>query len=224
MDFQLLQSRLIAHIKARVRNGDGTERSLARLSGISQSHMHNVLKGARIFSPEFADQVLNRLHIDLLDLVESAEAADMPRAPSAQQPLYRTVALLGGYIGPEHPYPLGRNASGGYPFLQDDLQGLESPVAARLAPDPCMADLFTGGAVVLLDRSEARSSDPEEGYYALDMGGQGAIRLVKPGIRRLYLLGRDAGDDPQKWPSIALPNRSLLQLIKGRVKLVVRRA
>jgi hypothetical protein len=55
MDFQLLQIRLIAHIKARVRNGDGTERSLARLSGISQPHMHNVLKGARVFSPELAE-------------------------------------------------------------------------------------------------------------------------------------------------------------------------
>ena len=67
MDFRLLQIRLIAHIKARVRNGDGTERSLARLSGISQPHMHNVLKGARVFSPELADQVLRRLRIDLLD-------------------------------------------------------------------------------------------------------------------------------------------------------------
>jgi hypothetical protein len=77
--------------------------------------------------------------------------------------------------------------------------------------------------VVLLDRSEARRGSPDEGYYALDLGGQSAIRRVRPGARRLYLLGRDAGEDAQKWPSVALPDRSLLQLIKGRVCLVVRR-
>jgi hypothetical protein len=224
MDFQLLQIRLIAHIKARVRNGDGTERSLARLSGISQPHMHNVLKGARVFSPELADQVLKRLRIDLLDLLEGREAGDIPRRASQEQPLHRTVGLLDGYIGPEHPYPAAVSGHGGYPFLPEDLQGLESPVAARLAPDPRMAELFSGGAVVLLDRSEARRGNPEEGYYALDLGGgQSGIRLVRPGIQCLYLLGRDAGEDRQRWPSVALPDGGLLRLIKGRVSLVVRR-
>jgi hypothetical protein len=222
VDFQLLQIRLIAHIKARVRNGEGTERGLARLSGISQPHMHNVLKGARVFSPELADQVLKRLRIDLLDLLEGSDAGDIPCRVPREQPLHRTVALLDGYIGPEHPYPSAGSGHGGYPFLPDDLQGLESPVAARLAPDPRMAELFTGGAVVLLDRSETRCGNPDEGYYALDLGGQSGIRLVRPGPRRLYLLGRDAGEDPQKWPFVALPDRGLLQLIKGRVSLVVR--
>jgi hypothetical protein len=223
VDFRLLQIRLIAHIKARVRNGDGTERSLARLSGISQPHMHNVLKGARVFSPELADQVLRRLRIDLLDLLEANEPGDTPRRASGEQPLHRTVALLDGYIGPQHPYPAAGSGHGGYPFLPGDLEGLESPVAARLGPDPRMAELFSDGAVVLLDRSEARCGNPDEGYYALDLGGQSGIRLVRPGTRRLYLLGRDAGEDPQKWPSVALPDRGLLQLIKGRVSLVVRR-
>jgi transcriptional regulator with XRE-family HTH domain len=222
VDFQLLQIRLIAHIKARVRNGDGTERSLARLSGISQPHMHNVLKGVRVFSPELADQILRRLRIDLLDLLEGNEAGNIPRRASREEPLYRTVALLDGFIGPEYPYPAA-SGHGGYPFLEDDLKGLESPVAARLAPDPRMAEPFGGDAVVLLDRSEARRGSPDEGYYALDLGGQSGIRRVRPGTRSLYLLGRDAGEDSQKWPSVALPHRSLLQLIKGRVCLVVRR-
>jgi hypothetical protein len=223
VDFQLLQIRLIAHIKARVRNGEGTERSLARLSGISQPHMHNVLKGARIFSPEMADQVLRRLRIDLLDLLEGGDADSISSRAPREEPLHRTVALLDGYIGPQHPYPAAGSGHDGYPFLPDDLKGLESPVAARLAPDPCMAELFSGGAVVLLDRSETRRGNPDEGYYALDLGGQSGIRLVRPGVRRLYLLGRDAGEDPQKWPSISLPDRGLLKLIKGRVSLLVRR-
>ena len=126
MNFQLLQIRLIAHIKARVRNGEGTERGLARLAGISQPHMHNVLKGARVLSPELADQVLRRLRIDLLDLLEGNEGGDVPRRAPRDQPLHRTVALLDGYIGPEHPYPAAASGGGGYPFLPDDLEGLES--------------------------------------------------------------------------------------------------
>ena len=217
-----MQTRLVAHINARVRNGEITERSLARLSGISQPHMHNVLKGSRVFSPELADQVLKRLRINLLDLLEGNEAGEISRRKLLEQPLFRAVTFLNGYIGPEYPYPAAGSGHGEYPFLAKDLQGVESPVAARLAPDPNMPQMFCDGAVVLLDRSEARRSNPEEGYYALDLGGQGGIRLVRPGPRRLYLLPRDAGEDSRKWPAVPVTSRNLTQLIKGRVALVVR--
>src|SRR5579862_5727850 len=130
MTFALLHNSLVGHIKARVRNGECTERSVARLSGVSQSHMHNVLKGTRMFSPELADQVLKHLHIDLSELLEGP-ASDVSHRTHRASPLYRTVTMLEGYIGPEHPYPT-ETAHGGYPFLQAHLDGLGSPVAARL--------------------------------------------------------------------------------------------
>ena len=54
-------------------NGDFTERGLARILGVSQPQMHNVLKGARKLTPELADRLLARLGIDLLDLLEASE-------------------------------------------------------------------------------------------------------------------------------------------------------
>lgn len=69
MDFQTLRGRLIEHVNDRVRNGELTERRLARMIGISQPHMHNVLKGARILSPQNADRILRNLEISLLDLL-----------------------------------------------------------------------------------------------------------------------------------------------------------
>ncbi len=75
MDFSMLRYRLIACVKSRVRNGELTERGLARLTGISQPHIHNVLKGARVLSPFVADQILRELGLSLLDLVEPAELA-----------------------------------------------------------------------------------------------------------------------------------------------------
>ena len=75
MDFTRLQCRLVAHVRERVRSGEVTERGLARLTGISQPHIHNVLKGERFLSMEMADQILHQLHISLVDLIEDGDFA-----------------------------------------------------------------------------------------------------------------------------------------------------
>ena len=79
MDFRELRRRLVAHLRMLVRSGDATERGLARLTGVSQPHMHNVLKGKRVFSLDMADQVLAQLHLDLLDFVEPGEMMERQR-------------------------------------------------------------------------------------------------------------------------------------------------
>jgi len=71
MTFLALQARLISVIRVRIRNGEITERAFARMVGISQPHIHNVLKGARALSPELCDRVMDWLGITVLDLVES---------------------------------------------------------------------------------------------------------------------------------------------------------
>lgn len=69
MTFQDLQERLVEELRLRVRSGEATERGLARQSGISQPHLHHVLKGKRTFSIEKSDKVLRRLQIDVLHLI-----------------------------------------------------------------------------------------------------------------------------------------------------------
>jgi len=73
--FELLHSRLVDHLRGSVKSGELTERGLARLAGISQPHLHNILKGARVLSPYVADLILKQLHINLLDLLEPEESA-----------------------------------------------------------------------------------------------------------------------------------------------------
>jgi transcriptional regulator with XRE-family HTH domain len=70
MNFQRLQSRLILHLRDRIQSGQLSERRLARLTGVSQPHMHNVLKGKRLLSIAKADQILHHLRIDLSDLMK----------------------------------------------------------------------------------------------------------------------------------------------------------
>ncbi len=79
MTFQDLQQRLLEELRQRVRSGAATERGLARHTGISQPHLHNVLKGKRILSIEKADEVLHRLQIDVLYLVELEELQESSR-------------------------------------------------------------------------------------------------------------------------------------------------
>jgi len=73
MDFYQLHARLVAVLEARIRNGEYTERQLARVVALSQPHLHHVLKGKRLLSLERASQVLRQLHMDLVDLLDAED-------------------------------------------------------------------------------------------------------------------------------------------------------
>ena len=68
-----LQQRFVDLLRNRVRNGELTERGLARMVGVSQPHMHNVLHGKRTFSVETTDDIMRHLRVDILDLIEPSE-------------------------------------------------------------------------------------------------------------------------------------------------------
>jgi transcriptional regulator with XRE-family HTH domain len=76
LTFREAQLKLLAYVVDRIHNGELTERGFARLLGISQPHVHNVLKGVRNLSPEIFDSILKYFNMSLLDLasVEEVEA------------------------------------------------------------------------------------------------------------------------------------------------------
>ena len=67
---------MVETIRASVQNGEMTERRLARLTGVSQPHIHHVLHGKRGFSMETADRVMRTLRMDLLDFLGPADIAE----------------------------------------------------------------------------------------------------------------------------------------------------
>jgi transcriptional regulator with XRE-family HTH domain len=75
MTFLELQHRLLEHLRHRVQSGETTERALARLAGISQPHLNNVLKGKRLLSFDMADEILRNLQMGVLDLIRPDELA-----------------------------------------------------------------------------------------------------------------------------------------------------
>lgn len=79
MNFEQLRKLLVECIREKISNGEWTERSLARQSNISQPHLHNVLKGVRLLSPEMADRLLEITHMTILDLMEREKLGGVVR-------------------------------------------------------------------------------------------------------------------------------------------------
>jgi len=71
--FRQLESRLVSALRERIRSGELTERGTARLTGLSQPHIHNVLKGKRSLSADAVDTILLAVHLDTVDLFRSSE-------------------------------------------------------------------------------------------------------------------------------------------------------
>src|SRR5689334_18090603 len=76
--FSTLQQRLIQRLKNEIHSGNLTERALARRAGLSQPHIHNLLKGIRSPTVESADAMLCAIAAGVSDLLDPAETSATP--------------------------------------------------------------------------------------------------------------------------------------------------
>jgi hypothetical protein len=199
MDFALLQQRLVALIRARVRQGEVTERGLARLAGVSQPHIHNVLKGVRGLSPEMADALMHRLRVDVLDLLERDELSRHGGA--------RLVPVLRGLLGPEHTGAL-EQSDRVYALPTSPLDDVEDPLAAQVGEDPGMPPPLRAGDWVLLDRGVWARRRPDGRLYCIDLEGGPVIRFAN-------LLGETLLTSPGR--SLSMEDRDILEVVKAKV-------
>lgn len=217
MYFQVLQLRLIAMLKGRVRIGELTERRLAHLTGISQPHIHNVLKGARILSPEMADQILESLRLSVFDLFHAHELAGVVRAGEPPARPYEEVPVLDGRIGPGYPVPLRESPIECYPFLSARLASVSDPIIGRLAADPAMQVWFGAGDIVLLDRSrEKRRRVETDALYVAVLGGSALVRHIRLADGGLYAAAGICSDPPA-WDCISPRSEDILDVVLARV-------
>jgi len=202
MDFADLHRRLIGHIRERIRSGEWTERGLARLTGVSQPHMHNVLKGIRLLSSDTADQLLRHLRIDLVDLMQEAglEPAETPLVPMAA-----------GHLGPDLPFPALDGARDRVPVWWPCPEKLLQPVLVGLEADPEMAALYRAGDFALLDCAEQKRLHlAHDAYYAVDLGSEGLVR-------RLEALPEGLGLAPGPQRYVSYADRNILEIVKAKV-------
>lgn len=218
MGFDALQQRLTERLREQVRNGQSTERGLARRAGISQPHVHNVLKGVRALTPALADRILRCMGWSILDLVEPEEmllhATQMANHLSPK----RELAVLVERLGPGYRWPCRESEFERYAVDCRLLAGMEAPVVGRLASDCRLDPLLKEGDLVLLDCFNARRRRPSPAeLYLVDVGGTVLVRWVRSGPGRLYLISPDCEYRPREWQVLAPGDGDPLDCLAARV-------
>ncbi len=219
MSFEMLRSRLMEHLRTRIQNGELTERSLARLSGISQPHIHNVLKGEKILSPKLEDQILSTLKMSILDLYTLEELrAQLDRG--VQMTRYRALNVLDGLLGPGFPLPVHASHGEMHPVDTQLLEELVKPKVVRLGEDPEMAPLIKANQLAVLDYSEAvRLSPRSEDYFVVTLNGSAVIRIVRREGAQLFAVTQKSLADRMQWQELPADG-DLLQTIRARAVLL----
>ncbi len=209
MQIQELISRLVETARLRVQQGTVTVRRLARLCGVSQPHMHNVLKDNRSLSPESADRLMQALGVSVAELLW--------RYPNEAESEVRAIPVIRQRIGPGSDANLAL-FRGYAPFPGSLLAGLVRPVAARLGPELILPALFHGNDLLLLDQNEELRAHPAGGrcWVVAEEAGL-RIRYVRLGGSRLYLASEATVHDPRAWDSVQLQGRNILDVVRARI-------
>ena len=225
MYFADLQASLLDNLRTRVRNGHLTERGLARLVGISQPHMHNVLKGTRILSSELTDQILRRLSISVFDLLDSARLSDYLNRQQAALPECTYVPMLNGVLGPGHTWPAGVDSTQRFPGPTSKALAVSSAVVVKLGEDVRMRSVVTGGDFALLDQSLcARCTINPDALYAIKRGNTGVIRRLRTWGRSVFLATDDCLSQPGAWERISLETHRIEYVVRAKATLVPKHA
>lgn len=225
MFFAELHRAVLECLRARVKNGESTERGLARAVGISQPHLHNVLKGRRSLSPELTDHILGSLRLSLLDLIDRDTLQQYMEERPADVTEYGFLPVLQGKLGPAHPWPEGVERYERFPLPRGTIARMCHPVVARLAEDVRMHPLFADGDYVLLDQSVRLRSDIDPGgYYVVKRGRVGLVRRLRYLGRRLYMFSDDVADRPACWERLPVEEHAITYFVRARATFVAREA
>jgi hypothetical protein len=188
---------------------------MARMCGISQPHMHNVLKKIRALSTAASDRLMRALDISISDLVwrVSAESdADV-----------RAIPILRNRIGPGTD-AVFTEICGHYPLPQSLLRGVVDPLAAWLGPDLVLPKLLAAHDLVLLDRNPRFRQAPGGNFAWVVSEGAGLrvryLRLEGTGLR---VANEVTLEDPRKWQSIPLQRRNILDIVRARIVWIGRK-
>ena len=208
-----LVARVVEVSRAEVRSGRISERSLAQRAGLSQPHLNNSLHGVRTLSPRAAGQLMKALGITVPDLIWRLPERDV----------WTPVPLLRGRIGPGAD-ALFHVFEGFAPFPAASVAQLEQPVGVRLAPDSVLPREFHADDLVLLDQNLdlRRAPSPDSCWVVSVFGGLRIRRVIAEAGR--ILAGHEGNlDHPEKWESISLRGRNILDVVRARLVWIGRK-
>jgi hypothetical protein len=207
--FHELQTRLINIARERVKAGELTERGLARMCGISQPQLHNVLKSIRGLSTGSTDRMMQALDLDVSDLLR--------RISTDPGEEVRAIPMLQSRIGPGSDGVL--TVIRGYiPLPESWLGDLVDPLAARLGPDLVLPKALAAHDLVLLDQNPLlRASPGGNSLWVVSEGPGLRVRYLRMGAAGLCIANEVTLEDPHKWRSIPLQGRNILDIVRARI-------
>lgn len=207
MTIRQMQQRLLVLLNEKVRRGEMSQRRLARLTGFTQPHIHNVLKGARAMNANLADAALHCLNLSVRDLIAEGVPAAWQQAP-----------LWQGEIGVGGQFPKPHQGSGCLPFPAQFLSRFTDPVLLRVGgSERSMAPLIEPEDLILMDQSEARRRKPEFGsIYVIMLAGSARLCRCQAVGSNLLLTGEN-GRFPSLPDRVPVGDGHLLDVVKGAV-------
>jgi hypothetical protein len=199
-----MQHRLLEALRERVQNGQLTERGVARSAGISQPHVHNVLKGVRNLSSESIDLIFRCLDCSVLDLCTVVELQDhLERLCAVPQPTF-DLPFVSSPIGPGQPWPTGVDWQDRNPVPCVVGAMGQQLVLARLWPDIDMEASTLNKNIAILDLSEINTYYSDI-LYVVDRGHDAVLRSIRPGFEKVYLVADTDADCPERWEALLTP-------------------
>jgi transcriptional regulator with XRE-family HTH domain len=185
--FSTLQQRLIRRLNDEIRAGKLTERGLARRAGLSQPHVHNLLKGIRSPTAESADAMLRAISAGVSDLIDGR------RAETAAV----SVAVLRGAAGPGGTWD--DQADSRVQVECKLLAGISQPAIVRILADNQMGGI-SGYALVDL-RAGTDPAFPRGDLYVIGRPGETRLRYVRIGRELVYFPTSSNLNRPGDWES-----------------------
>ena len=179
---------------------------MARSTGVSQPHLHNILKGIRSLPPDLADQLLVLAGLSLPNLMgmrqfpdESAAGAHPAKASHGNSPLMEIFL------------PKSGDSASNFPAYQ-------------LPPDSVMEPRFRGGDIVYYHHgARDRSSLNAQSAYLVNYHDRVLVRYLRMGGQRLYLASEETLHDPVRWDYVSLADRHILEIVRGRIVWICRK-
>lgn len=204
-----LYERLVDVARQRIRSGELTERGLSRLCGVSQPHIHNVLKQIRALSPGSADRLMQALGLTLPELVW--------RSPEECGAQIRIVPMVRNRIGPGMDSSL--TAFRGFmPFSTKIVDKLVDPVVAQLGPDLVLPSAVSANDLILLDQNPAVRSQPHgESCWVVAESSGLRVRYVKMGGTRIYLANEATVRDPKLWEAVPITGKKVEDVVRAKI-------
>lgn len=213
-----LRDKLTELLRAKVRNGTTTERALARLIGMSQPHLHNVLKGARALSPEMIDLCLYQLRLSVLDLVDRSEVVAYLDTQELDRARLVYLPILDGAIGPTSPWPVDIELKNRFPVEEGLVRNMWHPVIARASFDARMQSTIAEGDFFLLDQStSARLDFRDDCLYVIKSPTSGMIRRIRRKGDMSFAVADDTFYRQALWERLPANGTQLLHFVRARV-------